>query len=85
MTIELSPEIEARLKAKADAEGVSITAYLERLVFEEEARSIRLAAFEQAISERLRSLSGGESVDGEEVMARLVAELDEPRQIRSTR
>jgi hypothetical protein len=85
MPLELSPEIEARLKAKAGAEGVSIAAYLERLVFEEDARCIRLAAFEQAIGERLRSLSGGESVDGEEVMARLVAELDEPGQIRSTR
>jgi predicted transcriptional regulator len=70
MTIELSPEIEARLNAKANAEGVSIGTHVERLVFEEEARCIRLDAFEQTISERLRSLSGGESVDGEEVMAR---------------
>ena len=85
MTIELSPEIEARLKAKANAEGVSIGAYVERLVFEEEARCIRFAAFEQAIGERRRSSSSGESVDGEEVMARLIAELDEPQQIRRTR
>ena len=85
MTIELSPEIEARLKAKANGEGVSIGTYVERLVFEEEARGIRLAAFEQTIVERLRSLSEGEIVDGEEVMARLLTELDEPRPIRSTR
>jgi predicted transcriptional regulator len=85
MTIELSPEIEARLKAKANAEGVSIGTYVERLVFEEEACGIRLAAFEQTIVERLRSLSEGEVVEGEEIMARLVAELDEPRKIRSRR
>ena len=65
--------------------GVSIGTYVERLVSEEEARCIRLAAFEQTIAERLRSLSEGEVVDGEEVMARLVAEFDEPSQIRSTR
>ena len=52
MTIDLSPEIEARLKAKAFAEGISVGAYVEHLVSEEEARCIRLAAFEQAISER---------------------------------
>jgi predicted transcriptional regulator len=85
MTIDVSPEIEARLKAKAGAEGVSVGAYVERLVFEEEARRMRLAAFGQAINERLRSLSGGESVEGEEVMARLIAELDEPGQVRTTK
>jgi hypothetical protein len=85
MTIDLSPEIEARLKAKASAEGISVEAYVEHLVSEEEARVIRLAGFEQAISERLRSLSDGESADGEEVMARLLAELDEPRHVRVTR
>jgi hypothetical protein len=51
MTIELSPEIEARLKAKANAEGVSIGPYVERLVFEEEAGGVRLAASEQTIAE----------------------------------
>jgi hypothetical protein len=85
MAINLSPEIEARLKAKAYAEGVSVGDYVERLVSEADARCIRLAAFEQAISERLTSLSSGESVDGEEVMARLVAELDETRQVRITK
>jgi hypothetical protein len=79
MTIDLSAEIEARLKAKASAEGVSVGAYVERLVFEEDARRIRLAEFTQAIDERLRSLHGGESVDGEEVMARLIGEFDEHR------
>jgi predicted transcriptional regulator len=85
MTIDLSPEMEARLKAKANAEGLTVGAYVEHLVSAEETRRFRLAAFEQAISERLRSLSHGENVDGEEVMARLLAELDEPRQVRITR
>ena len=71
MTIEVSPETKARLESKAQAEGVSVGAYLERLVFEEESRGTQLAAFRQAIDERLGSLNAGESVDGEEVMARL--------------
>jgi hypothetical protein len=58
MIIEPSPEIEGRLKAKANSEGVSIGTYVERLVFEEEARYIRLAEFEQTIGERLKSLRG---------------------------
>lgn len=85
MTIDLSPEIAARLKAEADAEGISVGAYVERLVFEETARRTRLTAFGDAINERLRSLNAGESVDGEEVMARLIAELDEPRQVSGIR
>jgi hypothetical protein len=85
MTIDLSPEMESRLKAKADAEGVTVGAYVEHLVSAEEARGFRLAAFEQAITERLRSLSQGENVDGEEVMARILAELDEPQQVRIVR
>jgi predicted transcriptional regulator len=77
MTIDISPEIEGRLKAKAFTEGVSVGEYVARLVFEEDARRIRLTEFTQAIDERLRSLNSGESVDGEEVMARLIGELDE--------
>ena len=77
MTIDISPEIEVRLKAKAFTEGVSVAEYVERLVFEEDARRIRLTEFTQTIDERLRSLNGGEIVDGEEVMARLIGELDE--------
>ena len=79
MTIEVSPELEARLKSRAQAEGVSVGAYVARLVSEEDSRAARLAAFQQAIDERLASLDAGEVVDGEEVMARLTAELDEVR------
>ena len=80
MTIDLSPEIEARLKAKANAEGISVGAYVERLVSEEESRVVRVATFGEAIHERLESLNSGESVDGEEVMSRLLAELKRPQQ-----
>jgi predicted transcriptional regulator len=85
VTIDLSPHIESRLKAKADAEGISIAAYVERLVSEEESHAGRVAAFGEAIRERLESLHSGESVDGEEVMARLVAEFGPPRQPRDPR
>ena len=82
MTIDISPEIEARLKAKAHAEGVSVGAYVERLVFEEDARRVRLTAFGEAIDERLAALNDRETADGGEVMARLIAELDEPTSVR---
>jgi predicted transcriptional regulator len=80
VTINLSPDIEARLKAQANAEGVSVEAYVARLVSEEESRAIRVEEFGLAIRERLESLNAGESVDGEEVMTRLLTELDERRQ-----
>jgi hypothetical protein len=55
MTIDLSPEIEARLKAMAHAEGVSVGAYVERLVFEEDTRRIRLASLgKRSVSESVR-------------------------------
>jgi hypothetical protein len=77
MTIDVDPDIAGRLKAEAQAEGVSITAYVERLMFEAESRRVQLGAFRQAIDERLGSLNAGESVNGEGVMAQLIAEIDE--------
>jgi hypothetical protein len=76
MNIDISPEIEARLKARALTDGVSVGAYVERLVSEEDTRRIRLAEFAEAIDERMESLNRGETVDGEEVMGRLIDELD---------
>lgn len=76
MTIDANPETEGRLKANAQAEGVSIAAYVERLMLEAESRRIQLVAFRQAIDERLGSLNAGESENGEEVMARLIAEIE---------
>jgi hypothetical protein len=79
MTIDVSPETGAQLKTKAEAEGVSINDYVGRLMFEAESRRIQLSAFRQAIDDRASLLDAGESVNGEEVMARLIAEIDDPR------
>jgi predicted transcriptional regulator len=76
MTIEVSSEVGARLRARALAEGISLSEYLERLICEEESRRVKSDAFQQAMDERVASLRAGEIVDGEEVMARLIAELD---------
>jgi hypothetical protein len=78
MTIEVSLKVEAQLKAKAQAEGLSLGAYIERLIEADESRQAQLDAFQQAIAERVASLNRGESVDGGEVMDRLIAELDVP-------
>jgi hypothetical protein len=85
MTIDISPELEAQLRAEAHAKGVSVGAYVERLVVEENSRRRQLAAFRQAMDERLESLNNRETVDGEEVMARLIGELDVPREQRRRR
>jgi hypothetical protein len=37
MTITIDPTLEARLQERADAEGLTITAYLERLVHADQA------------------------------------------------
>ena len=49
MTIDLSPKVEAQLRAKAEADGLSLGAYVERLMLEEELRRVKLQAFQQAI------------------------------------
>ena len=85
MTIDVAPEVEARLKAKAEAEGLSLGAYIQRLIFEEDSRRARLDAFQQAIDVRVTSLHNGESVDGEEVMTRLIAEFEAPGRSHITR
>jgi predicted transcriptional regulator len=85
MAIDVSPETEARLKAKAEAEGISVATYIERLVSEAESRRTQLASFEEAIRERLDSLNDGDNVDGEEVISRLLSELEEPGQASSPR
>ena len=72
----MDPAHSGSTKAKADAEGISVEEYVERLVFEEESRVVRVAAFGEAIRERLESLNAGESVDGEEVMTRLLTKVE---------
>jgi predicted transcriptional regulator len=78
MTIDIDPDTVGRLKANAQAVGVSIAVYVEQLISEAESRRLQMAAFRQAVDERLASLNTGESVNGEDVMAQLIAEIDEP-------
>jgi hypothetical protein len=57
MTITIHPDLEARLRAKAEAEGLSIEAYVERLL-----RSDQQA--EEAIEAlALEGLNSGESIE----------------------
>jgi hypothetical protein len=89
MSIDISSRNEARLKATAEAEGVSVDAYVERLLDERE----QLAAVVTRSAERMPNLSSeearakiergflqserGEVVDGEAFSSALLAELDE--------
>lgn len=75
MTIELPREIETQLKEEAQALGVSVGQYLESLVAETKLRRAQVSEFTAPIAERMASLNAGHSVDGEEVMARLIADL----------
>jgi hypothetical protein len=76
--IDISPQTGAQLKAKAQAEGVSVGEYLERLLSESDSRRFQLLEFQRTMDERVRSLDAGEHLDGDEVMARLISELDRP-------
>ncbi len=89
MSMDISSRIEARLKATAQAEGVSVDAYLEKLLDERE----ELAAIVAQSAERMPNLSReeasakvergflqserGEVVDGETFASELLADLDE--------
>jgi hypothetical protein len=52
MSITIHPELESRLRARAQAEGLSVEAYLERLVRAEQSADDELAAL---VSEGLNS------------------------------
>jgi len=89
MSIDISSKNEARLKATAQAEGISIDAYVERLLDKQE----ELAAIVSRSAERMPNLSKeeasakiergflqserGEVVDGETFASALLADLDE--------
>ncbi len=89
MSIDISSKNEARLKATAQAEGVSVDAYVERLMNDRE----ELAAIVARASARTPPLSPeeargkiergflqserGEVIDGETFSAALLADLDE--------
>lgn len=77
MGLDVSPDLEARIMAKAQAEGASVTAYLERLLEErEELRSALLSNLRERLDESLRDAERGELADGEEFTASLIGKLD---------
>jgi len=57
MTITIDPKVEARLRERAAAEGVSITAYVERLVIADQ------AAEEELESLALEGLHSGPPIE----------------------
>lgn len=74
MTIELPSEIATQLEETAQAQGVSVSQYVENLVAETNLRRTQIAEFRAAVAERMASLNAGDRADGEEVMARLTAD-----------
>jgi hypothetical protein len=56
MSITIHPELEARLRARAQAEGLTIEAYIERIARDEEQAEEELEAL------ALEGLNSGESI-----------------------
>jgi len=75
MTIDLPGELETQIRDMALEQGISVAEYLETLVTETKARREQVSEFRAAIAERMASLNADDQVDGEEVMARLLAGL----------
>jgi predicted transcriptional regulator len=75
MTIQLPRDLETQLKESAQSQGISVGQYIEGLVVETNLRRAQTSEFRAAVAERMASLNAAESVDGEEVMARLIADL----------
>lgn len=76
MSIAIDPELEARLRAQAEAEGLTIEAYLEHLVRRDQRGREELAAL------ALEALNSGEAIEigpgyWEEKHRRLDARLTE--------
>ena len=96
MGIDISAKNEARLRATAQAEGVSIDAYIEQILNERE-EFVSIAERTAALMPRLsrddqrvkiergfRQSERGETADGETFSAGLVAELEELERNRRT-
>ena len=84
MTITISPEAEEMLRQRAKAEGISVEAYVEQLVREDEewgelsegpltARDPEYAEVKDAVMEGLGQAKQGESRPAEDVFAQLRA------------
>jgi hypothetical protein len=72
MTITIDPKLEARIREKAEAEGISMEAYLERLVSADQAAEEELEAL------ALEGLNSGEPIEvGPGFWEEMHRELDE--------
>ncbi|HXM46202.1 MAG TPA: hypothetical protein VN924_33525 [Bryobacteraceae bacterium] len=58
MSIVIQPELESRLRARAEAEGVTIQAYVERIARDDEAAEEELEAL------AIEGLSSGQPIKG---------------------
>ena len=60
MSITIHPELEAKLRARADAEGITVEAYVERIARDDEQAEQELEAL------ALEGLNSGESIQADE-------------------
>jgi hypothetical protein len=60
MPITINPELEARLRARAEASGVTIETYIERIARNDEAADEELEAL------AIEGLTSGEPIDADE-------------------
>ncbi len=60
MSIAIGPELEAKLRARADAEGISVEAYIERVAKDDQQAEEELEAL------ALEGLNSGESIQADE-------------------
>jgi hypothetical protein len=58
MSITIHPELEAKLRARAEAEGISVEAYVERIARDDQQAEQELEAL------ALEGLNSGESIEG---------------------
>ena len=60
MNLTIRPDVEARLRARADAEGLTVEAYVERIARDDE------KAEQELESLALEGLNSGESIEADE-------------------
>jgi predicted transcriptional regulator len=89
MSLDVSPEIEARIAAKAREAGLSVENYLELVVEESDEFAANLRMLEATneplsreeiqakIDRGLAQLELGDSVDGEQFMADLLSSIED--------
>jgi len=96
MSLDISPEIEARILAGAKEVGLSIDDYLEQVVYEKEqfdaaigkleanAKPLSPEEVKAKIDRGLTQLERGEYVDGERFMTELLSHMDDAERTRRT-